>query len=269
LADAYVVTADYGMIPAAEAYESARENATMALKVDPSLSQPHAALAAVHERSFNWAQAEIEYAQAIALNPNNVTARHWYALDLFFQGKEEAAISEWRKAMELDPLSLIVGASFGYALVRTGRKEEGLAILRAVIDLNDAFVVGHRNLAWAYLSVGMEAEAVEEAKKLVSIDQSGENMVVMAIMYAEADFTQESTVILDRLLNERETRYIDPFGIAQLYGSLGDEVNALNWLEKAVKERSAGVAYIKAFPPLDQLRNNPKFTGLLKQVGLT
>jgi len=234
LADAYVMMGDYGMIPPDEAMAKVQENATIALKVDPRLSQTHAGLAFVHERSFRWADSEKELERALALNSNNVTARHWHALDLFLQGKRESAIAEWRKAKELDPLSLIVGAAFGYALVRSGRKEEGFAMLKGVIELNDAFIVGHRNLAWAYLSAGMEAEAVDEAKKMVSIEEREENMAVLAVMYAKAGRTQESTMILDRLLDGRETRYVDPFVIAMVYGSLGDEANALKWLERAV-----------------------------------
>ncbi len=269
LADAYVMMGDYGMIPPDEAMDRVQGNATIALKLDSRLSQPHAALAFVHERRFHWADAEIELDRALALNPNNVTARHWRALDLFLMGKEEPAIAEWRKAKELDPLSLIVGAALGYSLVRTGQKEEGFAMLWRVIELNDAFVVGHRNLAWAYLSAGMEVEAVEEAEKLISIEEREEYMAVLAVMYAEAGRTQESTTILGNLLHGEETRYVDPFAISQVYASLGDEVNTLKWLQKAVNEKSVGVAYIKAFPPFDSLRDNPTFIAILKQVGLT
>jgi tetratricopeptide (TPR) repeat protein len=186
LADAYVMLADYEIIPADEAMDMVQENATMALKVDSTLSQPHAALAFVHQRSFRRADTEKELERAIALNPNNVTARHWHALDLVLQGKVDSAIAEWRKAKELDPLSLIVGSNLGLALVRTGRKEEGFAMLRGVIELNDAFVVGHRLLAWAYVIARMEAEAVDEAKKLVSIEEREDNVALLAMMYAYA-----------------------------------------------------------------------------------
>jgi TolB-like protein/Tfp pilus assembly protein PilF len=269
LADAYVMLVDYEIIPADEGMDMVQENATMALKIDPKLSQPHAALAFVHQRSFRRADTEKELERAIALNPNNVTARHWHALDLVLQGKVDSAIAEWRKAKELDPLSLIVGSNLGLALVRTGRKEEGFAMLRGVIELNDAFVVGHRLLAWAYVIARMEAEAVDEAKKLVSIEEREDNTALLAMMYAYAGRIEESNVILDRLLDSRATRYVDPFVISQIYGSLGDEINALKWLERAVNEKSAGVAYVRVFPTFDSLRNNPRFLALLKQMGLT
>jgi adenylate cyclase len=269
LADAYVIMADYGMIPAAEALAMVLENATRALQIDPNLSQPHAALAFVHERSFRWTDSEMALQSAITLNPNNVTARHWHALHLFMQGKDEQAIAEWRRAKELDPLSLIVSSNLGFALIKAGQYEEGLATLRGVVEMNDAYVVGHHNLAWGYLLAGMKAEAVEEAKKLVSIEDRAEYTAVLAIMYAAAGRTQESNMILNRLLNGEETQFVDPFVVAQVYASLGDQASALSWLEKAVSEKSARVAYVKSSPSFEAFRNNPRFVAVLKQVGLT
>jgi tetratricopeptide (TPR) repeat protein len=244
------------------------ENAATALKLDPGLSQPHAAIAFVHERNFRWEESEKELEKAIALNPNNVTARHWNELNISLLEKNEAAISEWRKAKELDPLSLIVGANLGLILVKTGHNEEGISMLKAVLELDDAFVVGHRALALAYLSTGMNVEAVEEAKKLVSLEESEANLADLAIFCAMAGFSKESIPILDKLLKASETRYVEPVAIAAIYSALGDEANALKWSERGIKEKSAGAAYLKTFPPFDRLRNNLKFIELLKQVGL-
>lgn len=267
LADAYVVMTDYGMLPTSEALKKVEEYASMALQLDSTLSQPHASLAIVQERNFNWADAEIAFERAIAKNPNNVTAHHWYALDLFLQGKVKAGIDEWSKARELDPLSLIIGSAFGYSLVRAGRKEEGLAMLKGVIELNDGFVVGHRNLAWAYLCLGMTTEALSEAKKLVSIEDRAENMVIVSIMNANAGLKEESAAILNRLLDGRGGSLVDPVGIAGIYASLGEEARAMEWLERAVNEKSSGVAYINGYPQFDALRSNPRFRELLRRVG--
>src|SRR5712692_9436623 len=154
LADAHVVMADYGMMPTSAAHAKVRDYTTRALEIDPGLSQPHAALATIHERSFRWADAESEYHLAIKLNPNNATAHHWYALHLTFEGKERA-MQEWKRAKELDPLSPIIGAAFGYSLVWSGQGEEGLEMVRSVVEMNEGFAAGHRNLAFAYMVLGM------------------------------------------------------------------------------------------------------------------
>ncbi len=267
LADAHVVMADYGMMPTSEAHSRVREYTTRALEIDPGLSQPHAALATIHERSFRWADAESEYHLAIKLNPNNATAHHWYALHLTFEGKERA-MQEWKRAKELDPLSPIIGAAFGYSLVWSGQGEEGLEMVRSVVEMNEGFAAGHRNLAFAYMVLGMNADAAMEAKKIVGLTTEANYVAAAACAYAYAGQKEEAVAILDRLVKESGTHYIDSSSIAGIYAALRDEANSLAWLEKAVKEKSAGLPYTRVFPMFNFLRDNPQFREISKKIGL-
>lgn len=267
LADAHDVMAGIGMTPTSAVDAKVREYATKALELDPSLSQPHAALAGIHERSFHWADAEDEYKLAIKLNPNNATAHHWYALDLSLRGNENA-MQEWRRAKELDPLSLIIGAAFGYYLVWSGHKEEGLKMLRSVIEINDGFVMGHRLLAWAYIVTEMNAEAVVEGKKIEGLSTEATSSANAACAYAKAGLKEEAVAILNRLLKEHDTHYVDPFAITVIYASLQNEANTLAWMEKAVNEKSPGAPYVRVVPMFDFLRDNPRFREISKKMGL-
>ncbi len=267
LADAHVVMADYGMMPTPEAQAKTQEYATRALEIDPTISQPHAAIAAIHERNFRWAEAENEYRLAIKLNPNNATAHHWYALDLSFKGNGNA-MQEWSKAKELDPLSPAIGTAFGYFLVWANHREEGLEMLRSVIEMNDGFAPAHYLLAFAYIVAGMNADAAVEAKKILGLSTEATYAAAAACAYAKAGLGEEAVAILNRLLKESGTRYTDPSHIAMIYAALQDETNALEWLEKAVNEKSAGTLYIHIFPMFDFLRDNLRFREISKKTGL-
>jgi adenylate cyclase len=267
LADAHLIMADYGNMPISEAQAKAREYVTRALEIEPSLSQPHAALGNIHGRNFRWADAEDEYKLAIRLNPNNATAHHWYARELSLMGKENA-MQEWKKAKELDPLSLIIGAAFGYRLVWSGRREEGLQMLRTVVEMNDAFIPGHRNLALAYVVAGMNADAAAEARKIMDLNPVPSSKAIAACAYAMAGFKEEATTILKKLLEDSEASYIDPGSIASIYASLGDESNAIEWLERAVNEKSAWVTYTQVYPMFSSFRDNPRFREISRKIGL-
>lgn len=267
LADAHVVMAGYGMIPATEAQARVREYATRALEIDPTLSQPHAALASIHERNFRWPEAENEYKLAIKLNPNNATAHHWYALHLSFK-RNENALQEWRRAKELDPLSLIICSAFGYYLVWQGHQEEGLEMLRSVIEMNDQFGVGHMNLAFAFIAAGMNADAAVEAKKIIGLSAEANYAAVAACAYAKAGLREEAVAILNRLLRQSSTHYIDPESVASIYAALQDEAKTLDWLDRAVNEKSAGIPYIRVFPAYEFLEDNPRFMEISKKIGL-
>ncbi len=268
LANAYVVMADYSMMRPSDALVKIQGNATKALEIDVGLSQPHAALAVVHERNFRWAEADKEFRLAIELNPNNATARHWHALNLFFRGRSQEAIGQWRKAIEIDPLSLIIGSAFGYGLVRTGETEEGLKMQRAVIELNDTFIVAHRNLAPAYIVAKMNSEAVDEARKLLSLSREGANLAFAASTLAIAGERDEALDLLEVLKKQYARQYTDPAAIAIVYASLGNESEALDWLEKAVNEKSTAVPYTNVFPWFDSLKDNVRFRSLIERAGL-
>jgi len=266
LADAHAIMSDYGMIPMPEAIAKVQEYATKALQIDPGLSQPHAALATVHEMNFRWTEAEEEFKLAIKLNPNNSTAHHWYAIDLAVKGNGNA-MQEYRKAKELDPLSLSIGHSFGSYLVWSNHLEEGLNLLRSVVDMNDGFVAGHQSLAVAYVVAGMNEDAVLEAKKLLELSNLPSHVGAAGYVLARAGLKEEAVSILNGLLGQRDTRYTDPSTIAMIYAGLADEDKSLEWLEKALDEKSAGLPYIRISPGFDFLRDNPRFKRISRRIG--
>lgn len=269
LADCHVIMADLAFMPRVDAYEKIREYANKALELDQNLSQPHAALAAAHLLDYRWAEAEKELKLAIDRNPNNSTARHWLARDYFLRSKNQAAIDEWRKAKEVDPLSLIVGANFGYALVVEGKTGEGIDMIRTVLDMDGGFLAGHVYLACSYIVSGMNAEAAEEAKKLLALSRDGVHISAAMCIYARTGHREEADRLFNQLLKRAETEYIDPWQIAIGYSGLGQKANALEWLEKAVNEKSAQTVYSKALPWLDSLHGDHQFELLCSRIGLT
>lgn len=73
---------------------------------------------------------------------------------------------------------------------------------------------------------------------------------------------------MNKLLRESNTRYVDPSSIAMIWAASRDVANALEWLEKAVKGKSAGVPYISVNPMFDFLRDDPRFREISKKIGL-
>ena len=268
LADAYNIMADYSMIRPQDALAKTKEYATKALQLDHGLSQPHAALAAVHERNFRWAEATREYVLAIERNPNNARAHHWYALHHLFKGDYKDSLEEWKKAKQLDPLSLIIGSAFGYTLVRTGSIEQGLEMQRKVIELDDSFVVAHRNLTPSLIIAGKNSEAIEEARTLLSLSKERINRATAACALAKAGAREEATIILNSLLAGDGSQYTDPASVAMVFAAIGNENEALDWFEKAVDEKSSVVPYVQVNPYFDYLIDNPRFKAITKKMGL-
>ena len=91
---------------------------------------------------------------------------------------------------------------------------------------------------------------------------------IAASAYAEAGSKEEAIAIMNRLLKERDTHYVDPSKIAMIYAALRDEANALEWLQRGVNEKSAGTPYTRVFPMFKFLRDNPRFREISKKIGL-
>ncbi len=114
-----------------EWFPKAESAAKQALKLDDGSSDAHAALGMVKQLyQFDSLGAIAEFERAIQLNPNDATAHHWLANhSLSSLGQVDREIAGMKRALELDPLSLIINANLGQAylyarrLRRCGRQQ--------------------------------------------------------------------------------------------------------------------------------------------------
>jgi serine/threonine-protein kinase len=144
VADSHIVASgDYLGLPAAEANDRARAAALRALELDESLAEAHISLAAVKmEGDWDLEGSEKEYQRGLELNPGYATGHQWYAELLSAMGRHEDSIAEMKKALELDPLSLIINASLGWRYFYAGRFEEALEQCLKTLEMEPLFVNG-------------------------------------------------------------------------------------------------------------------------------
>jgi hypothetical protein len=83
--------------------------------------------------------------------------------------------------------------------------------------------------------------------------------------YAKAGW-QGYLRFLVRTLESRENP-ARPEAVAVLYGQLGENDKAFEWLERAYVERSDGLSLLKVDPWFDPLRSDPRFADLMRRVG--
>src|SRR5262249_48496668 len=131
LAEAYVILPNYTGAAPQEAYSKAKAAALKALQLDDKLAEAHTALGMLLCTSdLNIGGSISEFQRAIALNPNYATAHHWYGNLLANLGRFDEAIAEAKRSIELDPLSLINNADLGQTLSVARRYDEAIAQLR-------------------------------------------------------------------------------------------------------------------------------------------
>jgi TolB-like protein/DNA-binding winged helix-turn-helix (wHTH) protein/Flp pilus assembly protein TadD len=270
LADSYALAGDwqYAVMTTKEALPKAKAAAMKALELDDTLSEAHTSLAFCLE-GFDWDSetAEREFRRAIELSPGYATAHHWYAWHLALIGRRSDALSEMRKAQNLDPLSLIINADLAELLLIEGFVNDSIDQSRKTIEMDSSFALTHNQLGQAYLEKHMFPDAISELQKAVQLSSGSPTcMANLARAFAESGKRTEATALLNELKARSSHGYPYATELASVYTALGDRDDAIALLEKGYEDRfNPGVLLRPAFNPL---RSDPKFQDLTRRIGL-
>jgi len=270
LADSYAALGNTNAMPPGEAYSQARAAAERGLALDGSLAELHAALAYVHRyHDWDWARSERAYLRALERNPGYATARGRYAHLLSGLGRHAEAIAEAERALELDPLSLIMHTAVGDVLFFARRYERAESYYRRCVDLDPTFGPGHTDLARLLEHMGRSEEAIAEFLAGTRQPPDGRAPSTgLATLLAAAGHREEARAMLDRLCARAEREYVSTYGIASAFAVAGDHARALDWLERAYQQRDGALVWIKVHPRMDGLRAEPRFRELLSRLRL-
>ncbi len=271
LADAYTLLVDYGLASASELMAKAKGAALDALKLDPGLAEAHASLALMlSHHEWNWAQAGEHYRRALELNPGYVSARHWYACDyLALLGRLDEALAESIVATELDPLSPIIAESRAYILMLSRRYDESLEQFRKVAELDPYFYKSYTGPGRTYIQMGRYADAIGmlERGRLLAGDLPA-ILGALGQAHALAGDRTAARALLAQLAHLAKSTYVPSTPFAMIHVGLGENDRALEWLETGCERHEFSICGLKVHPAYDCLRGEPRFTKLLKSIGL-
>ncbi|MBI3634721.1 MAG: protein kinase [Candidatus Rokubacteria bacterium] len=270
LADNFDVMGFYGFMEPREAFPRARAAAMKALELDETLGEAHIALAYVyHYHDWRWDESEREYARGVELNPGYAIGYLWHLNLLTCMGLFEEARAEGRRALELDPLSLIINVAQGW-ISFFGRDYE-----RAVVEfgrgqeLDPTFVQGRLWCGWALAELGRLEEAIREQQEAVRYsDRSPESLACLAYALARSGRAEDARALLAELEELSSRHHVSGYHTALVRIGLGETDAAFGDLKRATEQKSHWVTYLNVDPRLDGLRGDPRFEGLVRQVGL-
>jgi len=270
LADTYALLGDwqYAAMSPKEAFPKAKAAAIKALELDSSLGEAHNSLAFVLD-GFDWdlEAAGREFRQAIELSPGYATAHHWYAWHLSLLGQYDEAIAEMRKAQSLDPLSLIINSDLAEILILAHSYDESMQQSLKTIELDPNFALAHNQLAEAYIQKHMYEKAITELRKAVQLSGDSPTLIAnLARAYVLSGKRSEAVQLLNDLKKRSDPGNSSAPEVAMIYASLGDNDQAMSWLDKAYDARFNPGVLLR--PGFDPLRSDSRFQDLVRRVGL-
>ena len=185
-------------------------------------------------------------------------------------GRLEEAVQEMKKALELEPASLVMNTFMGATLYYAGRYDEAVEQCRRTIQMDPNFAVAHWHLGLAYEQKQLLDAAIEEFKKAISL--SGGSPLMKAALgraYAESQKTHDASEMLNELNDLAKRQYAAAYEIATIYVALGNNEQAFQLLEKAYAERSFHLVNLKVSPQFKPVRSDPRFEDLVQRIGLS
>jgi TolB-like protein/Tfp pilus assembly protein PilF len=272
LADSYIALTFYNFAAPHETMPKAKESAVKALALDNTLAEAHASLAHVlMNYDWEWSAAEKEFKRSIELTPDYATGHEWYAIHyLTARGRLEEALQEMKRALELEPASLVMNTFMGATLYYAGRYDEAIDQCRRTIEMDPNFAVAHWHLGLAYEQKQVLDAATEEFKKAISL--SGGSPLMKAALgraYAKSQKKHEANDVLNELNELSKQQYVSAYEVATIYVALGNNEQAFQLLEQAYGEHSFHLVYLNVSPQFKPVSSHPRFQNLVQRIGLS
>jgi TolB-like protein/DNA-binding winged helix-turn-helix (wHTH) protein/Flp pilus assembly protein TadD len=259
----------HGFTSPAETLPKANAAARKAIAIDPQSAEAHASLALVLHHEWDWPGAEAEFKRALQLDPNYANAHHWYGDYLSVRGRHDEALVEAKQALELDPLNLMIGTWVGLRYYLARKYEAAIEQGRNTVELDSNFAATHLLLGETYVQAGLQEKGLAELQNAASL--SADNPLYLAqvgVAFASEGKKADALQIISQLQTTSSTRYVSPYGLAQIYAALNDKEQTFKWLRLAYDDRAVWMSYLAVDPVFDRYRSDQRFQDLLQNLRL-
>jgi TolB-like protein/DNA-binding winged helix-turn-helix (wHTH) protein/Tfp pilus assembly protein PilF len=256
--------AEVGVTDATEGFRKARHDAEQAIALDPSSASGYLALAAAQiDCDWDWDAADTSVAKAAGLEPGSAEVFSIRSYLSRVLGDLDQAIKLKVQPVALDPLRTNSHSTLGYLLYVAGRYDEAKTALQKALDLNPTAAFAHLTLGKILIAQGKPRQALAEIEKE---PLEWGRLAGRVLAYHALGRKQDSNAALAGLIAKYETDA--GYQIAQVYAYCGESDKSFEWLERAYRQRDAGLPDIKTDPLLKNLQHDARYTELLKKMHL-
>lgn len=251
-----------------------REAGLKALSLAPGLAEAHTILAKTEWNALNWAESEKHFKLAIESNPNYASARQWYAENLLRRAKIDEAIAEINRAIELDPLSLVINADAAYIYLIARQYDRAIAQANKTLELDSNWRTAYTWRGFANEEKGEFELALDDFEKTAEVAGSAEKKEIAlgelrqireAFRKSGAAGYWQKMLEIELARPEAER---DPYLLGIIYTKTNQKEKALSALERAVDERNRNVDLLKVETYLEPIRSEPRYQALLRRLNL-
>jgi TolB-like protein/DNA-binding winged helix-turn-helix (wHTH) protein/Flp pilus assembly protein TadD len=260
----FLVQGEWGYVAPGVAVEQARRTAESALKRDPTLALPYLVLGAIHTSyDFDWAGADKELQQALALAPYDAVALSFSARLSMSVGRLDEALAKLNASLAQEPLSAGSYQELDWIQARRGRLPEAEAAARRVLEISPTYDSAHYFLGLVLIARGEREAALAEMEKETL---TGGQLAGLAMAHCALGRKAASDAALARMTKEQANDF--PFMIAEAHAFRGEADQAFKWLDRAYEQKDPMLYFIKGELPLKNLESDPRYKSFLRKMNL-
>lgn len=267
LADTQHLLFNYNIDVRPEVVTEAKENLRRALELKPDSSDALITLGTIEMGyDWNWRKAEETLAHAVRAAPNSPTARMRYGALLVRIRRFDEAEAEFRKQIELDPLSVSGITNLGMVLFCKKEYPAAERQYRKAMEIDDKGGAPHWLLSRSMWLEGRSSESVAEIVRALELDG---NASLAGKIRSKAQSATPAAAI-ELLLHEWRMNPpgTNPHNLAYLSTYVNDIEKAVRWLQMSIDEHHPWTSWIAAAPEFEILRSDQRYLGMLQSLNL-
>ena len=268
IADCYAILPYYASIRSDQTIAQARIFAARALALDEGLAEAHTSSAFERVTQWDWSGAEQAFRRAIELNPRYATAHFWYARMLAGLGRYDDALERIREAQRIEPLSRVIRDNLTQFHILRNEPAIALVEARRLVELAPDYPSGHALLGRVLLLNGKPDEALIAVDRAIAMETGIRARLARIAALVALGRHDEAASLAREYEGQHAVGNLDAYWVANAYVDLGDDGQALAWLERAIAERSALVSGVRADTSMLRLRDDPRFRAIVARMGM-
>jgi len=243
---------------------AAREAVERALALEPDLPEALFARSMIQTNfDYDWKGAAGTLRKALALAPQDPALLMQAGNLAAARGEKTQSLEFDRRAVALDPVNAQARAFLASALSVTGKQEEARAEYARVVELNPSAPNSHAGVGLTYLLESKFEEAAVAAQKDAA--DWARLLIVSCARWGQKRVPESDTALAELIANTSET---GAYQIAEVYGYRNDKDHAFEWLERARRQRDAGLPGLRTDTLLPNLHDDRRWDAFLRTMGL-
>jgi tetratricopeptide (TPR) repeat protein len=266
LSETYIYLSLYTSTPTSEIIPRALEAAERAIRLDPNAADGFIARAVIRGAcEHNWAASIQDLQRALVLKPDSPLAHYrlgiWCYMPL---GQMGEAVREARRAVELDPLSMLSRSVYSLVLHVAGENEAAIRNARAAREQFPGSFLGSLVAGWVLGGLRVYDEAIAALQEGLRLYPGNIWLLLnLAVTYAR----QGNRAEVMRILSGLEARQDVPSLVyASIHAASGNLDLAFRWFDRAVEERNVWTPAVLRIPIFTEGLAGPRYDALLRKM---